>query len=145
MGAFGAEYRQNVMKKFTRFITFSCLTLCRKCNNNLLFIQAASQTPPKWKYLILKRYLQQRQLWAKATLQILCKIGVLKNFAGKKSVLKSPFNKVKTLEPFLRTPCLKNTSRRLVLCGPYFLKIFYWRFALRQLLMLKTQGLQSKD
>ena len=35
-----AEYTHNVMKKYVRFIMSSFLTLCRKCNLNLLFIQA---------------------------------------------------------------------------------------------------------
>ena len=81
-----AEYTQSVMKKYVRFITSSCLTLCRRCNSNLLFIQAALQKPPKWKYWTLKRSLQP--------LQIFHKIGVLKNFAKihrKALVLKSPF------------------------------------------------------
>ena len=35
--------------EYVRFITSTCLTLCRKCNINLLFIQANVQKPPKWK------------------------------------------------------------------------------------------------
>ena len=48
---------------------------------------------------------------------------------------------------FLIISFLKNTSRRLLLCGPYFKEIFLcWRFVSRQLQVLKTQGLQrSKD
>ena len=38
-GASRAEYTHNVMKKYVRLITSGYLTLCRRCNNNLLFIQ----------------------------------------------------------------------------------------------------------
>ena len=85
----------------------------------------------------------ERAMGKKQPLQIFYEIGVLKKFAKthrKTSVLKSPFNKVKAynfirMEPqymyfpvsfakFLKIPFLKNTSRQLLLCGPYFQEIF---------------------
>ena len=79
----------------------------------------------------------------KHPLQIFYKIDVLNNFRKihrKTSVLKYPFNKFKvynfiekglqymrfpvSFARFLRRPFLKNTSRRLLLCGPYFWEIF---------------------
>ena len=40
-GASRAEYTHNVIKTCVRFTTSSCVTLFRKCNNSLSFIQEA--------------------------------------------------------------------------------------------------------
>ena len=37
-------------KEYVRFLTSSCLTLCRKCYSNLLFTPASEQKPQNWKY-----------------------------------------------------------------------------------------------
>ena len=138
------------MKKYVRFITSSCLTLCRRCNSNLLFIQGALRKPLKWKYWTLKRSLQP--------LQIFHKIGVLKNFAKihretlvlkLKLRLTTLFKRDSSLCVFLCV--LRNFRTRLEDC-------FYHDHIFRKyscveglyrdnyLLVLKTQGLQrSKD
>ena len=126
------------MKKYVRSITSRFRTLCRKCNSNLVFIQAALQKLPKWNkhYNLLNWWGSYEQ---KESFQIFCKTAALKNFAKihrKTSVLKSPFNKIKAwnfikyrlqhtcfpvnFAKFLRKHFLKNTPTRLLLCGTYF-------------------------
>ena len=81
-----------------RFITSTCLTLCRKHNSNVFLLRQLCESGQnknisRWKVPCCWCSCGQKQPF-----QIFCKKGVLKNFArinGKTSMLKSLFNKVK--------------------------------------------------